>query len=204
MGNGTWDINKNVYLNFINFIISLFHISFVTSYWWYLTPFDCKHPWSDRASKNMTSKNMLYKNSHFISQTMYIQYSIMSCMAKGYFHSTRLMQALRMGLLRLRQNRALGGLLLALLPCFLLLAYCCRFFCANAPTGMVVDAWAGRVGGAGGGAGARAGAGAGVEDGGASGAVGVGSGVSPLALMVRAWLRDGHPAAWICQGRQEG
>lgn len=72
MGNGTWHINKNVYLNFINFIISVFHISFVISYWWYLTPFDCKHPWSDRASKNMTSKNMLYKNSHFISQTVYI------------------------------------------------------------------------------------------------------------------------------------
>ena len=123
---------------------------------------------------------------------------------KGYFHSTRLMQALRMGLLRLRQNRALGGLLLALLPCFLLLAYCCRFFCANAPTGMVEVAGAGRAGGAGGatGAGARAGAGAGVEAGGASGVEGAGSGVGPLALMVRAWLCEKHPAAWICQCRQ--
>lgn len=108
-----------------------------------------------------------------------------------------------MGLLRLRQNRALGGLLLALLPCFLLLAYCCRFFCANAPTGMVVDAGAG-VGGTGGAAGAGATAGAGVEVGGASGAVGAGSGVGPLALMVRAWLCEEHPAAWICQGRQGG
>lgn len=109
-----------------------------------------------------------------------------------------------MGLLSLRQNRALGGLLLALLPCFLLLAYCCRFFCANAPTGMVVDAGAGRVGGMGGAAGAGATAGAGVEVGGASGAVGAGSGVGPLALMVRAWLCEEHPAAWICQGRQGG
>lgn len=94
------------------------------------------------------------------------------------------MHALRMGLLRLRQNRALGGLLLALLPCFLLLAYCCRFFCANAPTGMVEDAGAGWAGGTGGAVGA--GAGAGVEVAGASGAVGVGLGAGPLALMVRA------------------
>ena len=169
----------------------------------FFEPFSCLH---SRASKNMTSENPLSKTSHFISKNHYLQCFIMSCMAKGYFHSTRLMHALRMGLLRLRQNRALGGLLLALLPCFLLLAYCCRFFCASAPTGMVVDAWAGGAGGAGGGAGARAGAGAGagVEAGGASGAVGAGSGVSPLALMVWAWLRDGHPAAWICQGRQKG
>ena len=111
-----------------------------------------------------------------------------------------------MGLLRLRQNRALGGLLLALLPCFLLLAYCCRFFCANAPTGMVVAAGAGGAGGAVGatGAGAGTGAGVGVEAGGASGAAGAGSGAGPLALMVRAWLCEEHPAAWICQGRQGG
>lgn len=110
-----------------------------------------------------------------------------------------------MGLLRLRQNRALGGLLLALLPCFLLLAYCCRFFCANAPTGMVVEAagagWAGGAGGAAG-VGAGTGAGAGTEAGGASGAVGAGSGAGPLALMVRVWLCEEHPAAWICQSRQ--
>ncbi len=55
--------------------------------------------------------------------------------AKGYFHSTRLMQALRIGLLRVRQNRALGGLLLVDPPCFLLLAYCCLFFCASEPAG---------------------------------------------------------------------
>lgn len=109
-----------------------------------------------------------------------------------------------MGLLRLRQNRALGGLLLALLPCFLLLAYCCRFFCASAPTGMVVDTGVGRVGGAGGATGAGGAAGAGVEAGGASGAMGVGSRVGPLALMVRACLFEQHPAAWICQGRHEG
>jgi len=109
-----------------------------------------------------------------------------------------------MGLLSLRQNRALGGLLLALLPCFLLLAYCCRFFCANAPTGMVEVAGAGGAGGAGGAAGA--GAGAGVGAGGASGAVGAGagSGAGPLALMVSAWLFEEHPAAWICQGREGG
>lgn len=120
-----------------------------------------------------------------------------------------------MGLLRVRQNRALAGLLLALLPCFLLLAYCCRFFCANAPTGMVVDVWEGSAGGAdvaagagagtGAAAGAAAGAGAGVEAGGASGAAaGAGSGAGPLALMVWAWLGEEHPAAWICQGRQGG
>lgn len=55
--------------------------------------------------------------------------------AKGYFHSTRLMQALRIGLLRVRQNRARGGLLLVDPPCFLLLAYCCLFLCASEPTG---------------------------------------------------------------------
>lgn len=89
-----------------------------------------------------------------------------------------------MGLLRLRQNRALCGRLFALLPCFLLLAYCCRFFCANAPTGMVEVAGAGGTGGAGGALGAGAGAGAGVEDGGASWAAGAGSGAGPLELMV--------------------
>lgn len=45
------------------------------------------------------------------------------------------MQALRMGLLRVRQNSALGGLLLVEPPCFLLLAYCCLFLCASEPTG---------------------------------------------------------------------
>jgi len=45
------------------------------------------------------------------------------------------MQALRIGLLRVRQNRALGGLLLVDPPCFLLLAYCCLFLCASEPTG---------------------------------------------------------------------
>lgn len=55
--------------------------------------------------------------------------------AKRYFHSTRLMQALRIGLLRVRQKRALGGLPLVDPPCFLLLAYCCLFFCASEPTG---------------------------------------------------------------------
>jgi len=114
------------------------------------------------------------------------------------------MQALRMGLLSLRQNRALGGLLLALLPCFLLLAYCCRFFCANAPTGMVLDTGAGAAGGAGGATGAGAAAGAGVEAGGASGATEAGSGAGPLALMMWAWLCEEHPAAWICQGRLGG
>lgn len=55
--------------------------------------------------------------------------------AEGYFHSTRLMQALRIGLLRVRQNKALGGLLLVDPPCFLLFAYCCLFLCASEPTG---------------------------------------------------------------------
>lgn len=45
------------------------------------------------------------------------------------------MQALRIGLLRVRQNRALGGLLLVDPPCFLLLAYCCLFLCASEPAG---------------------------------------------------------------------
>lgn len=45
------------------------------------------------------------------------------------------MQALRIGLLRVRQNRALGGLLLVDPPCFLLLAYCCLFLWASEPTG---------------------------------------------------------------------
>lgn len=45
------------------------------------------------------------------------------------------MQALRIGLFSVRQNRALGGLLLVDDPCFLLLAYCCLFFCASEPTG---------------------------------------------------------------------
>lgn len=45
------------------------------------------------------------------------------------------MQALRMGLLRVKQNSALGGLLLVEPPCFLLLAYCCLFLCASEPTG---------------------------------------------------------------------
>lgn len=45
------------------------------------------------------------------------------------------MQALRMGLLSVRQNRALGGRLLVDPPCFLLLAYCCLFLCASDPTG---------------------------------------------------------------------
>lgn len=59
--------------------------------------------------------------------------------AKRYFHSTRLMQALRIGLLRVRQKRALGGLPLVDPPCFLLLAYCCLFFCASEPTGAGVE-----------------------------------------------------------------
>lgn len=45
------------------------------------------------------------------------------------------MQALRMGLLSVRQNRARGGLLLVDPPCFLLLAYCCLFLWARDPTG---------------------------------------------------------------------
>lgn len=40
-----------------------------------------------------------------------------------------------MGLLSVRQNSALGGLLLVEPPCFLLLAYCCLFLCDNEPTG---------------------------------------------------------------------
>lgn len=66
---------------------------------------------------------------------------------------------------------------------------------------MVEDVWAG---GAIGGGAVGAGAGAGVEVGGASGAAGAGSGAGPLALMVREWLFEEHPAAWICQGRQGG
>jgi len=60
--------------------------------------------------------------------------------SKGYFHSTRLMQALRMGLLSVRQNRALGGLLLVEPPCFLLLAYCCLFLWDSRPAGATADA----------------------------------------------------------------
>lgn len=85
---------------------------------------------------------------------------------KGYFHSTRLIQARRMGLLRFRQKRALCGRVLAELPCFLLLAYCCRFFWASEPTGTTEDTGTEAAGGA-----------AGVAAGGAG----------PLALMVRAW-----------------
>lgn len=111
------------------------------------------------------------------------------------------MQALRMGLLRLRQKSARGGLLLALLPCFLLLAYCCLFFCARAPTGRILDTGAGAGAGGGGGG---AGAGAGMEVGGAVGATEVGSGAGPLALMV--WVRfdEGHPAAWTRRGTEMG
>lgn len=58
---------------------------------------------------------------------------------EGYFHSTRLMQALRIGLLRVRQKSARGGLLLVELPCFLLLAYCCLFLCDSEPTGALSD-----------------------------------------------------------------
>lgn len=74
------------------------------------------------------------------------------------------MQARRMGLLRLRQKRALCGRVLAELPCFLLLAYCCRFFWANEPAGTTEDT------------------------GTATAAAGVAAGgVGPLALMMRAW-----------------
>ena len=66
---------------------------------------------------------------------------------------------------KLRQKRALCGRVFAELPCFLLLAYCCLFFCAREPTGTTVD---------GGGA-------AGVVGTAAGGAVG---GAGPLALMV--------------------
>ena len=38
---------------------------------------------------------------------------------QGYFHSTMLMQALRMGFFRVRQSRALGGLVAAVVVCFL-------------------------------------------------------------------------------------
>lgn len=57
---------------------------------------------------------------------------------EGYFHSTRLMQALRIGLLRDKQKRARGGRLLDVLPCFLLLAYCWRFLWDRDPTGWAV------------------------------------------------------------------
>lgn len=74
---------------------------------------------------------------------------------------------------------------------------------------MVDDVGAGGAGGAdgaGGAAGAGAGAGAGVGTGveveGASGAVGAGSGAGPLALIVRVWLCEEHPAGWICQCQQ--
>lgn len=57
---------------------------------------------------------------------------------KGYFHSTILMQALRIGLLRDKQKRARAGRLLDVLPCFLLLAYCWRFLWDRDPTGWAV------------------------------------------------------------------
>lgn len=40
-------------------------------------------------------------------------------MIKGYFHSTMLMQALRMGFLSVRQSRARGGLVAVVVVCFL-------------------------------------------------------------------------------------
>lgn len=100
-----------------------------------------------------------------------------------------------MGLLSLRQNRALAGLVLALLPCFLLLAYCARFFCAKAPTGTV-----------GTGTGAAGGAATGLGTGGATGVAAGAAGAlaGPLALMVWAWLCGACPAAWICQERGRG
>lgn len=58
---------------------------------------------------------------------------------EGYFHSTRLMQARRIGLLRVRQKSARGGLLLVALPCFLLLAYCCLFLCDSEPIAALSD-----------------------------------------------------------------
>lgn len=60
------------------------------------------------------------------------------------------------------------------------------------------------AGAAGGGGGAGAGAGAGVEVGGATGAAKMGSGAGPLALMLRVWFGEGHPAAWTCQCTQSG
>lgn len=53
-----------------------------------------------------------------------------------------------------------------------------------------------------GGGGAGAGAGAGVDVGGAVGATEVGSGAGPLALMVRVWFGEGHPAAWTRRGTE--
>ena len=58
---------------------------------------------------------------------------------KGYFHSTRLMQALRTGLLSVRQNSALGGRLFVEPPCFLLLAYCCLFLWDSRPAGATAE-----------------------------------------------------------------
>lgn len=49
------------------------------------------------------------------------------------------MQALRIGLFRVRQKSARGGLLLVALPCFLLLAYCCLFLCDSEPIGALSD-----------------------------------------------------------------
>ena len=79
---------------------------------------------------------------------------------KGYFHSTKLMQARRMGLLSLRQKRARAARVLAVLPCFLLLAYCARLRWARAPTAAAggAEGAAGTRGAAAGGAGVAGGA----------------------------------------------
>lgn len=89
-----------------------------------------RHP-----SDNLWHNLSIRKCNQFRHPTMWQPCLGHGLQTKGYFHSTRLMQALRMGLLRVRQNRALGGLLLVEPPCFLLLAYCCLFFCASEPTG---------------------------------------------------------------------
>ena len=56
---------------------------------------------------------------------------------EGYFHSTMLMQALRMGFFRVRQSRARGGRVAVVLPCFLGFPYCCRFRCVELTVEMV-------------------------------------------------------------------
>lgn len=145
------------------------------------------HPDLDTSQYSKSKKT--HRKMHLLRQTTLFLTRTLPCVLgarKGYFHSTRLMQARRMGLLSLRQKRARAARVLAVLPCFLLLAYCCRLRWAREPTGAVggaagAAAEAGTGGAAAaGGAGVAAGAGAAgvvaeAEAGAAAGAAGADS-----------------------------
>lgn len=50
---------------------------------------------------------------------------------KGYFHSTMLMHALRMGFFSVKHSSARGGRVAVVVPCFFCFPYCCRFLCVE-------------------------------------------------------------------------